>query len=315
MFLTQRAFHKFEDQLRVVDVDEQKRNRVRDSEVGIDPRGNNDPYSPYHAPPGESGGPWNEGYGDNYNNSNAALPLVANATPFQRPDLYEDDFENKSVQSEDYDARSRFTSAHDETNSHFGSESYAPSRNMFQNTDKRGLMEKEALAGEIQDGETTEVMKESSARRRWVALCWLLTWWVPSPCLRYVGRMKRMDVRQAWREKLALNMLIWFICGCAVFIIAVLGVLICPTEHVFNTSELASHSFTLSPNNVYTSIRGEVFDLSKLTQAHQRVVSVVPSKSILNYGGEAADAIFPVQVCFKYDVKGFGADMSWIIVG
>ena len=106
-----------------------------------------------------------------------------------------------------------------------------------------------------------------------------------------------MDIRQAWREKLALNLLIWFICGCAVFVIAVLGVLICPTEHVFNTSELASHSSTLSPNNVYTSIRGEVFDLSKLTQAHQRVVAVVPSKAILNYGGESADAIFPVQVC------------------
>jgi chitin synthase len=69
-------------------------------------------------------------------------------------------------------------------------------------------------------------------------------------------------------------------------------------EHVFNTSELASHSFTLSPNTVFTSIRGEVFDLSKLTQAQQRVVNVVPPKSILNYyGGEAAYAFFPVQVC------------------
>ena len=238
-------------------------------------------------------GAWNEGYGDN-NASNAALPLVANATPFQRSDLYEDDFENKS---EDYDARSRFTSQHDETMSHFGSESYAPSRNMFQNTDKRGLMEKEALAGEIQDGETTEVLKESSARRRWVALCWLLTWWIPTPCLTYIGRMKRMDVRQAWREKLALNLLIWFICGCAVFVIAVLGVLICPTEHVFNTAELASHSLALSPNNVYTSIRGEVMDLSKVAEAHARVVGVVPVKSILQYGGAAADGIFPVQVC------------------
>jgi chitin synthase len=107
-----------------------------------------------------------------------------------------------------------------------------------------------------------------------------------------------MDIRQAWREKLALNLLIWFICGCAVFVIAVLGVLICPTEHVFNTSELASHSFTLSPNNLFTLVRGEVFDLSKVAQAHLRVVSVVPSKLLLNYGGEAADAIFPVQVCF-----------------
>jgi chitin synthase len=212
-------------------------------------------------------------FGDNYNISSAALPLVSKA-PFQRPDLYEDEFENKSVQSEDFDDRSRFTNAHDESNPHFGSESHAPSRNMFQNTDKRGLMEKEVLAGEIQEGETTEVLKESSARRRWVALCWLLTWWIPSPCLRYVGGMKRMDIRQAWPEKLALNLLIWFICGCVVFVIAVLGVLICPTEHVFNASELASHS-----------------------QAHLRVANVVPSKSILNYGSKAVDSIFLVQVC------------------
>jgi hypothetical protein len=32
-------------------------------------------------------------------------------------------------------------------------------------------------------------------------------------------------------RKVALNLLIWFICGCAVFVIAVLGVLICPTVH------------------------------------------------------------------------------------
>ena len=106
-----------------------------------------------------------------------------------------------------------------------------------------------------------------------------------------------MDVRQAWREKLALNLVIWFVCACAIFVIAVLGILICPTEHVFNTSELAAHSSTLSPNNVYTSIRGEVFDLTTLVATHERVVGVVPAKSILTYGGEAADGIFPVQVC------------------
>jgi chitin synthase len=41
---------------------------------------------------------------------------------------------------------------------------------MFQNTDKRGLMEKEALPAEIQDGETTEVLKGSSARRHGLLL-------------------------------------------------------------------------------------------------------------------------------------------------
>jgi chitin synthase len=222
--------------------------------------------------------------------------LVANASPFQRADLYDEYDENKSIRSDDFDGRSRFTSQRDDSVSHFGSESYAPSRNMFQNTDKRGRLEKEALAGEIQEGETTEVLKESSARRRWVALCWLLTWWIPTPILTYVGRMKRLDVRQAWREKLALNLIIWFICGCAVFVIAVLGPVICPTQHVFSTAELASHSYELSPNNVYTSIRGEVFDLTHVAALHQRVVGVVSAKAVLKYGGKFADNIFPVQV-------------------
>ena len=30
--------------------------------------------------------------------------------------------------------------------------------------------------------------------------------------------MKRMDVQQAWNKKLVLNLLIWFICACAVFV-------------------------------------------------------------------------------------------------
>ncbi|KAF9484250.1 glycosyltransferase family 2 protein [Pholiota conissans] len=298
VFMSQAAFHKFENPIRAKDGEEQKRNRMRDAEAeaGLSPRGNSDPYAPYRSPQeDEDASPWANQYSDAYAGSNQALPLVANAAPFQRGDDYMDDYdENKST--DDFDHHSKYTSQRDDTVSNFGSESYAPSRNMFQNTDKRGLMEKEALAGEIQEGETTEVLKESSARRRWVALCWMLTWWVPTFLLTHVGRMKRIDVRQAWREKLALNLLIWFICICAIFVIAVLGVVICPTEHIFNSAELASHSFALNPNNVLTSIRGEVFDLTSVAQTHQRVVGVVPLKPILKYGGGSADSIFPVQV-------------------
>ncbi|KAF8057449.1 chitin synthase-domain-containing protein [Lyophyllum atratum] len=167
---------------------------------------------------------------------------------------------------------------------------------MFQNDKEALLNDKEILPGEIQDGETTEVLKESSARRKWVALCWMLTFWVPTPLLTYLGRMKRMDVWQAWREKLAINILIWIWCADAIFVVAILGLLICPTEHVFNTVELQSHSSTLSPNNVLTAIRGEVFDLSSIAVAHQHIVSVVPTKSVLKYGGQTVDSLFPVQV-------------------
>ena len=301
MFLSQAAFHRLEDHLRSGDVEEQKRNRVRDAEAGAeDSREISDPYAPYPTPGAlpldESRSPFSGEFGENAPSS-AALPLVANASPFQRADLYDDEYEErKSFRSDDYDGRTRYTSHREDSISNFGTESYAPSRNMFHNADKKGLLDKEALAGEIQEGETTEVLKETSSRRKWVALCWMLTFWIPSPFLTWFGRMKRPDVRQAWREKLALNMIIWFVLACCVFVIAVLGNVICPTQHVFSTSDLASHSSTNNPNNVYTSIHGEVFDLNQVAFTHSRIVSVVPEKSILKYGGVSADNIFPLQV-------------------
>ncbi|KAJ6481577.1 glycosyltransferase family 2 protein [Mycena vitilis] len=314
VYLSQAAFHKFEDQLRARDVEEQKRNRMRDAEVAEGGGGGyGDPYAPYGSAERDGGEHWAAG-GDPYdNNSSAALPLVAHASPFQRADVYgggvggglgASDDERGSLHRgpSDYDDAQTELDPR-ETASNFGSESYAPSRNMFGGAGAEGgaggvpLLDRDALAGEIQEGETVEVLKESSARRRWVMLCWMLTWWIPNPCLSYCGRMKRLDVRQAWREKLALNMLIWFMCGCTAFVIVFLGRLICPTEHVFSASELASHSFQFSPNNVYTAVRGEVFDLNTISSLHERVVSVVPSKTILKtYGGLNADSIFPVQV-------------------
>lgn len=278
-----------------------KRNRIRDAEAeaGLDPRGTSDPYAPYSTPGSEGRGPSSPGeaYGDPFNQSSQALPLVTNASPFMRADMYNDEFdERKSFRSEDYDGRSQFTSHRDESTSNFGTESYAPSRNMFQNADKKPLTDKEALPGEILDGEVTEEIRDSSARRKWLVVVWLLTFWCPSFLVNWVGRMKRLDVRQAWREKLAINIIIWFMCACMVFVIAVLGLVICPTAHVFSTSELQSHSLQNNPNNALTSIRGEVFNLNGIAATHLTTISIVPIKSIMKYAGVAADAIFPVQV-------------------
>ncbi|KAF8447874.1 P-loop containing nucleoside triphosphate hydrolase protein [Boletus edulis BED1] len=283
VFLSQAAFHSLEDRLRSLDVEEQKRNRLRDAEAeaGLDVRSIGDPYAPYASP-----GLPPDDYADSYNqvSSQAHVPLVANASPFQRGNLYEDDYEDrKSFRSDDFDNRSRLTSNREETNSNYGSESYAPSRNMFQNADKEGLIAKEALAGDV-----------GSSTLGLAMLAPNLVDTIHFP--QWFGRMKREDVRQAWREKFALNVIIWFICACAVFVIAVLGVVICPTAHVFSTSELASHSFSNSANNVYTAIRGEVFDLTQIASTHQRVVSVIPTKSVLQYGGQDATNLFPVQV-------------------
>ncbi|KAJ7223811.1 chitin synthase-domain-containing protein [Mycena rebaudengoi] len=296
VYLSQAVFHRFEDHIRARNVEEQKRSRMRDTEIesGLDPRGMSaDPYAPYPTTgfhrPGQDGNAWSAAYSDPFHNGTftAALQLVANASPFQRAGMYERDAdydEHKSLRSgaaSEYDAHSRFT----------------PTRTRGDN--KRGgpALDKDALVGEIQEGETAEVLKESSARRRWVLLCWILTWWVPTAFLTHCGRMKRIDVRQAWREKLALNLMIWFTCAAMGFVIVALRRLICPTEHVSSTSELAGHGFSFNPNNVYTAVRGEVFDLNTITALHSHVVGVVPAKLILRtYGGTFADDVFPVQI-------------------
>src|SRR5882724_3621939 len=80
VFLTHTAFHKLEDYLRTSDVEEMKRNRIRDAEAeaGLDPRGTSDPYAPYATPGSEGHGPSSPGeaYGDPFNQSSQALPLV-----------------------------------------------------------------------------------------------------------------------------------------------------------------------------------------------------------------------------------------------
>ncbi|KZV99016.1 glycosyltransferase family 2 protein [Exidia glandulosa HHB12029] len=294
VFLSHAAFQKFEDRLRATDVEEQKRNRMREmeAEAGLGASALNDPYAPYATPGAENpSSPLT--YGDPFGQSSQQLPLVAHAAPFQRADLY-DDYDSKSFRSDD-DGHSRYTSNRDDTNSNYGTESYAPSRNMFQNFDKKGL-DKEALPGEVMEGEVTEEIHDTSARRRWLAVVWLLTWWLPTPFLTWFGRMKRLDVRQAWREKLAINIIIWFMCGCTIFVIAVLGNLICPREYVFNADELSSHSVENNPNHVYTAIRGEVFDLTTIADMHQAIVPVVAKKPILKYGGQDISRLFPVQV-------------------
>ena len=259
-----------------------------------------DPYGPYGGAGSDSphGNAWAESFGQ----SSQALPLVSNAQPFTRGgnDAFDDEYDDrKSFRTDDYEG-SRY-GHREETASNLGSESYAPSRNMFQTSDvKKGLVEKDPLPGEVMEGEVAEEIKDSSSRRRWVALCWFLTWWVPTPLLTHLGRMKRIDVRQAWREKLAINVIIWFICLCSGFVIIFLGDVICPKQYVFNTSELQSHSVTgENSKQLFTAVRGEVFDLTKIMDYHFSRVPVVSKKTMQAYAGVDATNMFPVQVCFQ----------------
>ncbi|KAI9811878.1 MAG: hypothetical protein M1827_005229 [Pycnora praestabilis] len=101
----------------------------------------------------------------------------------------------------------------------------------------------------------------SASRRTWIIFVWTLTFWIPSFLLRYVGRMKRPDVRMAWREKIVLVLLIFLLNGTVVFYIVEFGRLLCPNfDKAWDQQEVGYHQ---GNNDFWVSIHGKVYDISK----------------------------------------------------
>ena len=159
----------------------------------------------------------------------------------------------------------------------------------------RNLETKEELAekGNKKKMEEVDVIPMSGSRNRWLFIVYLLTFLIPDFAIKWFGRMPRKDVRIAWREKLAINLLIWFSCGFVVFFIVLFPRLICPKQYVYSAEELSSHNGK-GKNSAYTAIRGIVFDLGDFIPAHYP--SIVPDSALEKYAGLDATGLFPVQV-------------------
>ncbi|KAK1759304.1 hypothetical protein QBC47DRAFT_293534 [Echria macrotheca] len=161
---------------------------------------------------------------------------------------------------------------------------------MFKNLDTREQM---AERGNEKDMQEVEEYKDSAGRKRWVFLVYLLTFWIPDFLIRWIGRMPRKDVRMAWREKFAINMIIWFSCLVAAFFIVVFPALICPKQNVYSSAELSGYDGK-NNNPAYSAIRGQVFDISSFANHHYP--PYLPTKMLTQYGGLDITGMFPVQV-------------------
>lgn len=160
---------------------------------------------------------------------------------------------------------------------------------MFKNFDTREQM---AERGNEKTLVEVEEFKDSASRKRWVFIVYLLTWFVPDFLIKWIGRKPRKDVRMAWREKLAINFLIWFFCLVAAFFIVGFPMLICPKQYVFTNAELSSYNNKGAP--AYVAIRGNVFDLGAFAKNHPP--SFLKPKLLMNYAGQDVSHLFPVQV-------------------
>lgn len=105
-----------------------------------------------------------------------------------------------------------------------------------------------------------EEVPTSRSRRWWLYIVWGLTGIIPSFILRTVGRMKRPDIRLAWREKVAICLLILFFNSIVIFYIVEFGRLLCPGfDKAWDTTEVGQHQ---GDTDYWVSIQGSVYDVS-----------------------------------------------------
>ena len=162
--------------------------------------------------------------------------------------------------------------------------------------DKGGLSYVNELDPELADPKNIHEQPLSKVRRAWITTVWALTWWIPSFLLSGIGRMKRPDVRQAWREKVVLCFFIAILNAFIIFFIIAFGRILCPNyDKAWDNKQVSYHQGT---NDFYVSIRGVVYDISKFWQLDHSGPGTPPvqSSQMEPLAGQNLDILFPAPL-------------------
>ncbi|TPX46496.1 chitin synthase [Synchytrium endobioticum] len=130
------------------------------------------------------------------------------------------------------------------------------------------VLNAENAAQDVSTKKVVRVEKEvrsSHSRRAWLCLAFSLTCCVPSVFLSVCGRMKRRDIQIAWREKVAIFLIILFICACMLFYIIGLGMIICPRQNILSEGEVNGRN---TVNNPYVAMYGKYYRISDVIKTH-----------------------------------------------
>lgn len=136
----------------------------------------------------------------------------------------------------------------------------------------------------------------SRTRRIWLWVVWGLTFYIPNFLLSKLGRMKRPDIRLAWREKLTIFLLIFLLNGIIVFYIVAFGKLLCPEyDKAWSMNELATHQ---GENDYYVGIQGVVYDVTDYVKADHSDTAVSSNNDadLEALAGKDMTGYFPVPL-------------------
>ncbi|KAH7888944.1 glycosyltransferase family 2 protein [Phlebopus sp. FC_14] len=135
----------------------------------------------------------------------------------------------------------------------------------------------EHLAAANSPDEFEEQLPTTRVRRYWLYLVRFVTGLIPNFMLTHVGRMKRPDVRLAWREKVTICVLIFLANAVVLFYIIAFGIILCPNfNDAWTSNEVAQHTAT---NDYYVSIQGRVYDVSNFVRGDHSDITGEPSNS------------------------------------
>ncbi|KAI9297881.1 hypothetical protein K502DRAFT_300293 [Neoconidiobolus thromboides FSU 785] len=132
------------------------------------------------------------------------------------------------------------------------------------------------------------------ARKAWLRVTWLMTWWIPTCCIR--RRMDRPDVQMAWREKVAICVLIVWSWIVILFVNIGLGLILCPPDKVWLPEEIKTLQ---GPDDLGVYMYGVVYDITNFAQQrHGKSINPagVDPDTMYQFGGQDVTSSFPVPL-------------------
>ena len=139
--------------------------------------------------------------------------------------------------------------------------------------------------------------KMSKKRCQWLCCTWCLTWWIPSFVLSLCCKMKRPEIRIAWREKVSLCIIIFLMCATLLFFIIGFGKIICPNQQVISSFEISSKN-TLGDPWVYT--RGRAYQIADLIIGHEHSYQIQDFRFAGLLGTDVSALFFPGNLFTTY---------------